>query len=114
MFDFLKDGKYAEKKYKSSNQIPMFSSVDIFSNKNDQMNVMGLPKNQFPKDETFTPFFSIEEDLMMEDEISNSDCVTSKSGQESVDSEFYSPGVGKLPLLKLKTCLWFTYFCSYI
>lgn len=86
-FDFLKDGKHAEKKYKSTNQIPLiFSSEDLLNNQS----MAPVPETEehkgVYKDEVFTPFFAIEEDWEMEDEISNSDGTMSEAGQESIDS----------------------------
>lgn len=102
MFDFLKDGKHAEKKYKSTNQIPyLFSSHDLFNNNNAHMSTAPETFMEHSKDEVFTPFFSIEEDCEMEDEISNSDGYASEIGQESLDSDKNIEFKGKLKVLNL-------------
>ena len=93
MFDFLKDGSH-EKKYKSTNQIPfLFSGEDLFSQNNANEAVETHTPEQESKADVFTPFFAIEEDQEMEDEVSNSDGFMSDAGQESNDSEaFQSKG----------------------
>jgi hypothetical protein len=96
MFDFLKEMNQTEKKYKSTNQIPLlFSSEDLFETKSSYMPTSGETKMQKAKEEAYTPFFSIEEDLLMEDEISNSDCMTSEAGHESIESDYGNPTTGK-------------------
>jgi len=99
IFDFLKDGKHKENKYKSTNQIPyLFNSEDLFSTKNANMDTAADSHMQYTKDEAFTPFFAIEEDLEMEDEVSNSDYF-SETGQESIDSDNFPQPKGKLLFL---------------
>lgn len=110
MFDFLKDGKHAEKKYKSTNQIPfMFSGEDLLSNKDTNMECSGGANMFNKKDEEFTPFFAIEEDMEMEDEISQSDGFTSEAGHESIESDSTPGDKGKQNLHfdgTLICCLW--------
>ena len=96
MFDFLKEGHHAEKKYKSTNQIPLFfSNEDLCETKSSYVPTSGDAKMQKTKEEAYTPFFAIEEDLLMEDEISNSECVTSEAGHESIESDYVYPTTGK-------------------
>lgn len=91
MFDFLKDGSH-EKKYKSTNQIPfLFSSEDLFTHNNANEDAEINTPEQETKADVFTPFFAIEEDLEMEDQVSNSDGLMSEGGQESNDSETVQP-----------------------
>lgn len=112
MFDFLKDGHHAEKKYKSTNQIPLlFSSEDLFETKSSYMPTSGDTKMQMAKEELYTPFFSIEEDLLMEDEISNSDWVTSEAGHESVESDYVYPSTGKHQIFFNDKSSWFAMSC---
>mmetsp|Transcript_11132 Transcript_11132/g.12596 ORF Transcript_11132/g.12596 Transcript_11132/m.12596 type:complete len:98 (-) Transcript_11132:268-561(-) len=61
-FDFLKEANQ-EKKYKSTNQIPLLFSSD------DLLNTESIPAAHEPeeskmplRDEIYTPFFAIEED----------------------------------------------------
>lgn len=88
MFDFLKDGEHQEKKYKSTNQIPFFfNSEDLFGCQNAQMSTAEETNAEPTKCEPFTPFFSIEEDWEMEDEMSQSDGLISEPGHESIESD---------------------------
>mmetsp|Transcript_13250 Transcript_13250/g.15366 ORF Transcript_13250/g.15366 Transcript_13250/m.15366 type:complete len:118 (-) Transcript_13250:96-449(-) len=86
MFDFLKDAKHTENKYKSTSLIPCFTGEELMGNsKGDSSS--GEDKNMdCRKEEVFTPFFSIEEDLEMEDAVSCSDGRAS----ETEDTHFYS------------------------
>uniref|UniRef100_A0A7S3JHR9 Uncharacterized protein n=1 Tax=Euplotes harpa TaxID=151035 RepID=A0A7S3JHR9_9SPIT len=90
MFDFLKDGTYTGNKYKSTSQIPCFTGEDLFGNRNTAMNTSEDTHMRNGKEEIFTPFFSIEEDMEMEDAVSNSDEVLSEAEPESVQSYFCS------------------------
>lgn len=111
MFDFLKDGKHKENKYKSTNQIPyLFNSEDLFCNKNTNMDTAADSHMHCIKDEAFTPFFAIEEDLEMEDQVSNSDYF-SEAGQESIDSDSYPQPKGKL-LFPSTVCAAVQPFCQ--
>ena len=90
IFDFLKEGEH-EKKYKSTNQIPLlFSSEDLLDNKKVGQDGKHSPQN---------PFFAIQEDMEMEDQISNSDGMMSESGKESIESDGNSNNKGKLSFL---------------
>lgn len=87
MFDFLKDGKHTEKKYKSTSTVPfLFTGEDLFGSSNNNMNTAAETQMEPTKDEVFTPFFAIEEDWEMEDEISNSDGFASEVDHEDRDS----------------------------
>lgn len=88
MFDFLKDGNHTTNKYKSTSQIPYFTGEDLFGNNKADFDTTVETKVENAKEETFTPFFAIEEDLEMEDQVSNSD-FASDAAVESVDSDNY-------------------------
>ena len=81
MFDFLKDRKYTENKYNSTSQIPLIWGEDLFGHTKGEADATEDTHMSSGKDEIFTPFFAIEEDLEMEDAVSNSDDVVSEQEQ---------------------------------
>lgn len=95
MFDFLKDKKYTENKYNSTSQIPYFGGEDLFANVKGE--IYGTEDaNMAPtRDEIFTPFFAIEEDLEMEDAVSNSDDRVSETEYFNHQSDFSGSSGGK-------------------
>lgn len=95
MFDFLKDEKLTENKYKSTSQIPYFTGEDpfAFNDANDTAHEDAYMEEA--RNELLNNFFAIEEDLEMEDQVSNSDDLTSEPNPDSTDSEQYDSSKGK-------------------
>lgn len=89
MFDFLKDSKWIGNKYYSTSQIPYFTGEDLLGSSKE---VVDQAENTHSKhkNEIFTPFFAIEEDLEMEDAASNSDEHTSET--DKYNNQFYLSG----------------------
>ena len=96
MFDFLKDKKYTENKYNSTSQIPYFSGEDLFSNAKGEIDTTEDAHMAATRDEIFTPFFAIEEDLEMEDAVSNSDDRVSETEYYNHQVDLSGSSGGKL------------------
>ena len=90
MFDFLKDSKCTGNKYYSTSQIPYFIGEDLLEHNKGDVELTEDTHNSKWKPEIFTPFFAIEEDLEMEDDVSNSDEHTSETNK--YNNQFYLSG----------------------
>lgn len=100
MFDFLKDGKHTENKYKSTSIIPFLGGEDLTLDENmEDATHQGKRMADF-KDEPYAPFCAIEEDWEMEDQMSCSDDLESEQNTNSLDSDphDHSNGGGKIHL----------------
>ena len=94
MFDFLKDNKHTQNKYKSTMVVPSLISEDLTENNNEGAVSYKDTLMEDSKEE-YTPFFPIQEDMEMEDQMSISDDMNSEPTPDSIESEKYDSAKGK-------------------
>ena len=98
MFDFLKDGKHTENKYKSTSMIPMIPGEDL-TIENAALTTVNeeVMMTESEKEQEYTPFFNFDDDDMeMDEPISSSDDMFSEQSPESLNSDPVDNNKGKL------------------